>query len=129
MTDTAWNTDSLLFIPQVQAAIARPRSTRIKNAGQQPSNAIKLIQAGDISWTGTFPMQVAEIYASIIGRKLDSDAWTGLRFDNSVIIFRNEKALTKEELLYALDTLFEWRNFKLVVMGEDGIKPVALSSP
>ncbi len=65
--------------------------------------------------------QVAAIYADLIGRKLDQTQ--RLPQPTLVIKFRNQTLFSKEECVYALDTLFRWQRMMVVPVG-DGLAKI-----
>jgi hypothetical protein len=63
---------------------------------------------------------VIQIYAELAGRKLQQAPIVPA----ALIRFRNQTPLTKDEVLYALDTEFGWAGIKMVPAGDNSIKPV-----
>ena len=113
----------VLVVPQTEVAKAKPRSTEIK---APPSNLREreLIPAGTVNFPNANLSDVVRIYAELADRKLDGSESPYL--GGPQIVFKSQTALSKEEILYALDTLFEWRGFRLVPGDGNSLKAVAL---
>ena len=112
----------VLVVPQTEVAKVKPRSTEIKDP---PSNLREreLIPAGAINFPKANLYEVVRIYAELVGRKLDGSESPYL--GGPQIRFKSQTALSKEEVLYALDTLFEWRGFRLVPGDGNFLKAIA----
>ena len=113
----------VLVVPQTEVAKVKPRSTEIK---APPSNLREreLIPAGTVNFPNANLSDVVRIYAELADRKLDGSESPYL--GGPQIVFKSQTALSKEEILYALDTLFEWRGFRLVPGDGNSLKAVAL---
>ena len=109
-------------MPQTEVAKAKPRSTEIK---APPANLREreLIPAGAVNFSPANLSDVLRIYAALLGRELDGSesAYLG----RPQIVFKSQTPLSKEEILYAFGTLFEWRGFRLVPGDGNSLKAVA----
>ncbi|WP_150107359.1 hypothetical protein [Pedosphaera parvula] len=121
-------TKFVMVLRSDRASMAHPRSAEIKSsapAPDPPSTRTNIIPAGEINFPGVDPYQVAHIYAELIGgRKFDFNT----RFPHYVdlIHFVSQTPLSKEEVIYALDTLFAWQNIKLIPIGKDLVQAVEI---
>ena len=112
-----------MVVPQAEAAKAKPRLAQIK----VPASNVRereLMPAGTINFPQANLINVVQIYAELAGRKLDGSEKTFL--DGPQIRLKSQTDLSKEEVLYALDTLFEWQGFRMVPGDGDSIKAVAI---
>ena len=110
----------VLLVPAIEAAMTKPRSDQIK-----PNTKSELIPAGTVNFPGTDLGQVLQIYAELIGRKLDRRAPLPPT-SSGLVRFSNRIPVTREELVYALDTLFAWQGLKVVEADPGFVKPVPL---
>ena len=85
------------------------------------TNANAMIPPGSINFSGAPLGAVLMIYAELLGGKLDRT--TPLPRDGKVS-FKMQTALSKEECLYALETLVGWHGIKLVSTGTGLFKAV-----
>lgn len=114
----------IMVVRKAQAAKVTPQSSLIKpSVGDLKS---EILPAGTIYFPNTDINQVIQIYAELVGRKLDRSS-PFLSTFHTTIQFRNQIPLTREEARYALDTLFNWAGLKMVPIGNDLIKPVPVS--
>jgi hypothetical protein len=116
----------IMIVPKAMAATVKPHSadlTPTPDTGQS-----ELLPAGTINFPNTDAQQVMQIYAELVGRKLARP--TGLPLvPNATIQFRNETPLTRQEVVYALDMVFELAGIKMVPAGGDSIKPIPFIRP
>ena len=120
-------TKFVLVVPQTQAASAVPRSSFIK-ASDENAKQPEILPQGSVCFRNSETMQAVQVYASVVGRKLENPDRTP-RIANPGIVFLNQTPLTLEEVRYALDTLFAWQGFEMVEVGEKGIKMVLKVGP
>jgi hypothetical protein len=120
-------TKFVLVVPQAQAASAVPRSSLIK-ASADKAKQPEMIPPGAVDFSNADAMQAVQVYASLVGRKLEETDQTP-RIASGIIFFRSQTPLAKEEARYALDTLFAWKGFQMVEDGEEGIKVVRKVAP
>ena len=80
-----------------------PKSSAIPKQGTTTSNA-QMFPKGSIHYQAAHTSQVLPIYAEILGKKLDRSAPLP-RGTPSYIFLITTTALTKEEIIYAMDTL------------------------
>lgn len=114
----------LMVVPASEATAVKPHSADLDTP---PRNGFRpeLMPVGIIQFNEATLYQAADIYASLIGRKLDRNQ---PRLQATLhIIFRNQTPLTKEECLYALDTLFYWQGVKVVPVGNGSAMLVPIS--
>ena len=86
-----------------------------------------MIPTGMIDWRGLPIKHAILMYADLCHRKLDSSAPTPparyVKFD-----FRTQTPVSRPEAIYAVETLLAWAGIKMVPVGDDQIKAVALAS-
>ena len=112
-----------LIAPKAQASTLKPRSSQIQAASLKPSGA-ELIPKGSVVFMGARTAQVLGIYVELRGDKLDRDAPLPPKVLDLVYL-RMGTALSKEELLYALETLIGWNGIKVVPSGNGLVKAVS----
>lgn len=100
----------VMIVPVERASMANPHSAQLEFPPAVPttpksgSSPEEIIPSGTINFPGTDLYQVLSIYAEMIGRQFDRNAdfpWRG-----KTIFLRTQSPLTKEEAIYALDTVF-----------------------
>lgn len=118
--------DKFVFaVTKAQAAKVQPRSSQIRKA-TAPSHASEaLIPQGTVRFEGATLPQVLQIYAGLLGRKLEAP--DRLPTGSGLVHFVARTALTKEEMIYAFDTLLAWHNLQVIQVGEEHIKAVRLN--
>jgi hypothetical protein len=109
-----------LIAPRSQVSTLNPRSAQLPAPSPNSAGA-PLIPAGSLNFQGALPAQVLPIYAEFRGDKLDRSSPLPPTL-GSKIFLRMETALTKEECLYALETLINWSGLKLVPAGNGLVK-------
>jgi hypothetical protein len=97
----------LLVAPEEMASALNPRSATTN------TNTVKadLLPPGSINFTSATLGNVLMIYAELLGGKLDR---SGPPPRDGKVFLKMHTALTKEECLYALETLIGWHGIKLV---------------
>jgi hypothetical protein len=115
-----------LVAPDYMASKLNPQSSKISSLSTNNPTA-RTYPKGSINWTGAPIVPVLQIYAEFLGKKLDQSEQP-LRIPNLEIVLKNETALTKEELLYAFETVVGWSGVKLVPAGEGFVKAVLISA-
>ena len=100
-----------MVVPESQLTGVKPRSTETK-----PQEG-ELLPAGVITFLNVDLVQVATIYAALMGRKLDRQALPPRATRN--INLKTQTPLTREEARYALDTLFRWQGLQMIPEGDD----------
>lgn len=116
----------VLVAPQYAVARLNPQAAKIPPAGPNDP-ATRIFPTGSINWTAVRLSQALPIYAEILGLKLDSSGLPPLTAGRE-IVFINRTPLTRAELLYALETLFEWNGVKMVPAGDGFIKAVPVEA-
>lgn len=114
----------VIVVTKAQAATVQPRSAQIRKAVAQTPATEGLIPQGTVRFEGATLPQVLHIYAGLLGRKLDAP--DRLPAGSGLIHFVARTALTREEMLYAFDTLLAWHNLRVIHVGEEHIKAVRL---
>jgi hypothetical protein len=120
----------LMIVPKSEAARVNPHAPRpeaSRESGTEtqtvtPGSGSKeeeLILPGMIDFRGADTRQVVEIYSSMVGRTFDRG---GPPINNGFISFYTQTRLTKEEAIYALETMLRWNGIKLVPEGKDKLK-------
>jgi len=112
----------LMILPEKLASAAKPGSSVIQSASANGAQA-EFLPAGIINFRNTNLRQVIAIYADLMGRKLDESEPFPAAVNGS-ITFQTQTPLTKEESVYALDTVLGWAGVKLVPVGDDLVKVV-----
>jgi hypothetical protein len=116
----------LMVVPESEAANVKPHSAEIKTSTGNGTGSER-VPVGAICFSNADLNQAAQIYAALIGRKLDQTE--PLSRPTLAINFKNQTPLTKEECVYALDTLFLWQGVKVVPVAQDLAKMVPSSDP
>jgi hypothetical protein len=122
----------LMIVPKAKAATVKPHAPSAKAAtdsGNKTQAAApgsggteqEPLMPGLIDFRSADVAQVADVYAIMLGRKLDL---SGRLPAGGTISLTTQTPLTKEEGVYALETLLHWSGIKLVPVGEDKLKAV-----
>lgn len=111
-----------LVVRKAEVRFFHARSVEIKEPSSDTRDR-EMIPAGAVVLVGADLRSVAMIYAQMSGRQTNPANWDR-NIPNPNFFFKNQTPLTKPELLYAYDTLFELNGLKWVPDGEDFIKPV-----
>lgn len=102
-----------LVVPSYQASSVHPHPPSVSS----PASTKSAEPGGVVNWFGVDINQVLAMYAD----------WRGLKFDNSQplppiaripVTLRSQTPLSKEEMIYALDTLLRLRGCKVVPTSE-----------
>jgi hypothetical protein len=120
----------LMIVPKSKAARVNPHApgaiastgsgTNIQAAAPGSGGSEEgLIAPGMIDFRGADLWQVEQIYSSMVGRTFDAGDSPHL---SGAIFFRTQTRLTKEEALYAIETMLRWNGIKLVPEGKDKLK-------
>ena len=112
----------LMIVPKAEALKARPGSSQITR-GKNSTGKQEVIPAGMIDFRGATAAQVLSIYTALKSRKPELAGPS----PPIPINLRAETTLTREEALYAMETLFAWQGFKVVPIGEEFLKFAPLS--
>jgi hypothetical protein len=133
-------TKFVMVVPKAFAALVRPHSSEIKSATDAgptaPAGDNQLlarqspddnnIPPGVIHFVNVDLLDVATLYAELLGRKLDRTPPYPV---HGLISFKSQTSLTKAEVCYALETLFSWQGAKLVPVGTNLMRLEPISSP
>jgi hypothetical protein len=112
----------LMVVPKAEASKVKPLAARIKSSGVASSGG-ETLPPGIIQFINSSPAQVLEIYASLVGRKVQrGEPWPSDVAPSINLV--TQTPVSKEEAIYALGTVLEWAGLKLVRVGEDGLKAV-----
>jgi hypothetical protein len=122
----------LMIVPNSKAAVVKPHAPATKapmGSGSKaqattpgPSDGQpEAIPAGLIDFRSAEISQVADIYAMMLGRKLDHSERTPA---GGTISLTSRTSITMGDAIYALETLLRWSGVKLVPVGENGLKAV-----
>ena len=113
----------LLVVPEELISTLNPHSAGL--ATTNTSNAkTEVFPPGSINFTAASLANVLAIYADFLGGKLDR---TGAPLRDGKVIFKMPKALTKEECLYAFETLVGWYGIRLVPAGDGMFKAISVA--
>lgn len=116
----------LLVVPESEATRVKPHPSGIKSitvAGDQAD----MIPPGAINFAPASLRQAGQIYAELVGRKLESNPQTTI--PDRLIIFQNQTSLSKAECVYALDILFRWQGVQAVPLEQGWIRLTPISEP
>jgi hypothetical protein len=122
----------LMIVPKSKAATVKPRAPSARasagsgnktqpaapgsgGTGQEP------LPPGMVDFRNADVAQVADIYAMMLHRQLDHRERMPA---GGTITFTTVTSITKEEGIYALETLLRWHGIKLVPVGEDRLQAV-----
>jgi len=112
----------LMLVPKVEASTVNPLAARIKPSTLSGSGG-ENFPPGMIQFNNTSPAQVLEVYGSLVGRKVQrAKPWPSVVAPSINLV--TQTPVSKEEAIYALETVLEWAGLKLVRVGEDGLKAV-----
>jgi type II secretory pathway component GspD/PulD (secretin) len=120
----------LMIVPKSEAARVNPHAPRPKASTGSGTKTQAVtpgtggteeepIAPGLIDFRNADTRQVVDIYSSMVGRTFDPG---GPPIVNGTISFRTQTRLTKEEALYAIETMLRWNGIKLVPEGKDKLK-------
>jgi hypothetical protein len=122
----------LMVIPKSKAATVKPHAplakalavsetkTPVATPGSGGTGQ-ELLPPGMIDFRGADVHQVADIYAMMLSRQFDHSERLPA---GGTISFKTQTSITKEEGIYALETLPRWSGIKLVPVGGDKLKAV-----
>ena len=117
----------VMVVPTSQASEVNPHAPQVPSsspASVTKSATPEIISPGSlVDFRGADIRQVLDVYAVLIGAQLDP---TGLPYGRAISFF-TQTPLTKEETIYAFDTLFSWAGFKVVPAANGFVKAVPLS--
>jgi hypothetical protein len=115
----------LLVAPAEMISALNPHSAGIATTNAHAGKA-ELLPRGSINFSGAQLGNVLMIYAELLGGKLDR---TSLPPRDGAVFVKMQTAWTKEECLYAFETLVGWQGIKLVPGGNGLVKAVSTSTP
>ena len=112
----------LMVVPKIEASTVKPRAAQIKSSAAAGSGG-ETLTPGMIDFINVDPAQVLDIYALLVGRKVQrAKSWSsGVAVTINLV---TQTPVSKEEAIYALETVLEWAGLKLVRVGEDSLKAV-----
>ena len=99
------------------AAAVRPRSSEIKSPAGMGARPEVFPGGAFINFPNSELSEVVKLYADLTGRQLDRTQQ--LPFSNAKLNFTTQTALSKEECVYALETLLTWHGLQIVPVGGD----------
>jgi hypothetical protein len=112
----------LMVVPADQVSAVKPHASGSEPA-PSPKTAAELVPPGMIVFHGVMIEQVYFIYAELIGAKLDRGGPPPTPIEPFIFLY-TQSALSRDEVVYALDTIFGWQGIKMV-RGQDGsVRPV-----
>lgn len=126
--EAAFAEKGIIVVPDGEKfVIIGPKSLQaelVPGATNIAATTTKIIPKGSIHYVNAPIEQFVMIYAGYMGKKLaQGDPVPPILF----VSLNQTTALTKEECLYAFQTLFRWQGFELVPSGADAMKPVRVS--
>jgi len=122
----------LMIVPESETARVRPHAPSVKGSPETETKTPaatpdsgaggqEIIAPGMIDFRGADLWQVADVYSLLVGRKLDLSERPQI---SGIISIRTQTRITKEDAIYALETLLHWSGINLVPVGEDKLKAV-----
>jgi hypothetical protein len=103
----------MMVLPKDKVATVKPGAPRGPAAPSAKSESVDT-QAGEIVFHGAALTQVLDIYAKLVRVKLDrGSTHIPMSSNNSSIFFYNQSPLSREEAIYALETLIQWHGIKI----------------
>ena len=117
----------VMVVPADKVSMANPRSSRIKSPADLASRESRpvIIPPGEINLPG-IPIRVAvPIYAELLGGRHIDHATSFSDFPGEIYLV-TQSPITKEEAIYAFDTLFSWQHIKVLPVGNDLLKVVRI---
>ncbi len=130
ITSVADGNKFLIVIPTSYAEKFKPRSSEITttdNPNSQSTAAAginQMLPAGAINFVNVSADDAALIYAALIGRKLESNSLRAY----PMITLRTHTLLSREEAIYALDTVFAVNGIRMEQVGTDLVRLAPLSA-
>lgn len=121
----------MMVLPVERAAMADPRSDQLKSSAPPAKESAKegagIVPAGEICIPGADCTQALIFYAQL--------AYGDRRLDPQAPVLRNvelihlitQTPVTREEAIYAMETLFEWQNIKVIPSGSNYVKAVQMA--
>lgn len=103
-----------------QAAVLVPGATNL------PATKTKPYAKGTIDFHNASITPVLSVYAAILGKKLDQT--NPLPVAGEVTLIQTCE-LTKEEILYAFETLMRWKDWELISVNEQTVRVVPRPRP
>jgi hypothetical protein len=122
----------LMIVPNSKATVVKPHAPSAKLSTSSGTKAQptapgsgareqEVLAPGMLDFRQADVCQAADVYAAMVGRKLDLSERP---YVGGTISVRTETSITLEEAIYALDTLLRWSGIKMVPVGDDQIKAV-----
>lgn len=103
-----------------QAALLVPGATNL------PATKTKPYPKGTIDFHNASMAPVLSVYAAILGKKLDQTSPLPVAGEVTLV---QTCELTKEEILYAFETLMRWRDWELISVNEQTVRVVPRPRP
>ncbi|WP_205468166.1 hypothetical protein, partial [Raoultella ornithinolytica] len=103
----------VMIVPDSLTNFVSPRAANIaaESAGKAGAQSNAALPSGSVYFLNTPFAQVAMVYKELVGAsKLDGIE----KFVRVPVTFQSTTPLTRAEVVYALDTMFEWDNIKMV---------------
>ena len=113
----------LRILPTSQAERIQSNSLVRMRTTRDFERADELFPPGVVDFAAAKGAQVAKVYAEIIGKKLDQSSPVPAIQD---FVCRTTPALTRAEIIYALDVHFAWRGYKMVAVDDKTARLVPL---
>jgi hypothetical protein len=111
-----------MVVPESQASAAKPGLSLISSANTASKGDNEIVPAGTIDFREVPLIDAAKIYAKLRGRELDKvESDFELRAAPPMTI-TTQNDLTKDECIYALETLFGWHGFRIILTGNDQVQ-------
>ena len=123
LTNVSDGENFTMIIPIEHASSVKPHAPKAKplnNAKPHPEE----LPPGTIRLNGAPVEQVFEIYADLVGGKFDRASPRPAAIRPSKTYFFARSALSREECVYVLETLFDWRGIKMKRDADGSVKAI-----
>jgi hypothetical protein len=102
----------LVIVPQSKLSAVKPNAPKPKPIDATKAGS-ELLRAGSIWLHGASIEQIFDVYADLVGANYDRSPPRFEAADPNIFLY-TRSPLSKEECVYAFDTLFRWRGFEMV---------------
>lgn len=112
----------IMIVPADQVSAVKPRAPRSESASS-PKTAAELLPPDSIIFKGVTIDMVYPLYAEYIQAKLDRSGPLPTPIQPFIFLY-TRSALSRDEVVYALDTIFGWQGIKMVRGQNGSVRPV-----
>jgi hypothetical protein len=114
----------LMVLPREEASNVKTLASRIKTTAPDAAG-VEIIEAGMIFLLNMDVEQVLQLYAALVGRKL-LPFERGAGYPRFGVTLQNQIPLSKDEAIYAMETVLGWAGVEINPIGEDGLRVVQI---